>query len=91
MPVIRLQGSNTSIFSSKSTAKGDLLGNLAENCCFGYFGSCLTYFRALSLRRNLRLASSGVPKSYFTRNRRYEREHETSTKRENENKNPSET
>lgn len=61
LPVIRLLGSNTSIFSSRSTAPEDILGNLAENCCLRHCGSCLTYLRALSLRRNPRLASSGEP------------------------------
>lgn len=64
VPVIRLLGSNTSIFSSKSRAPGAVLGNLAKNCCRGYCGSCLTYLRALSLRRNPRLASSGEPMSF---------------------------
>lgn len=64
-PVMRLLGSNTSIFSRRSRADGDMLGNLAENCCFLYCGSCLTYLRALSLRRNPRLASSGDPSSFY--------------------------
>ena len=64
-PVMRLFGSNTSIFSRRSRAAGDMLGNLAENCCFLYCGSCLTYLRALSLRRNPRLASSGDPSSFY--------------------------
>lgn len=67
VPVIRLVGSKTSIFSSKSTALGDILGNLAEICCFGYCGSCLTYRRALLLRRKPRLASSGEPRSCHTK------------------------
>lgn len=62
---MRLLGSKTSIFSNKSTAPGDMLGNLAANGCLGYCGSCLTYLRALSLRRNPRLASSGEPMSFL--------------------------
>lgn len=62
---MRLLGSKTSIFSSKSRAPADVFGNLAANCCLGYCGSCLTYLRALSLRRNPRLASSGEPMSYL--------------------------
>jgi len=42
-----------------------MLGNLAEKFCFGYWGSCFTYLRALSLRRNPRLASSGEPISFL--------------------------
>jgi hypothetical protein len=61
---MRLFGSNTSIFSSKSTAPGDIFGNLTENCCLGNCGSCLTYLRALSLRKNPRLESSGEPMSF---------------------------
>jgi hypothetical protein len=61
---MRLFGSNTSIFSSKSTAPGDIFGNLDENCCLGNCGSCLTYLRALSLRKNPRLESSGEPMSF---------------------------
>ena len=61
---MRLWGSKISIFSSKSTAPGDMLGNLAEKFCLGYCGSCLTYLLALSLRRNPRLESSGEPISY---------------------------
>lgn len=64
VPVMRLLGSKTSIFSSRSKAPGDILGNLVENCCFRHCGSCLTYLRALSLRRNPRLASSGEPISF---------------------------
>lgn len=64
LPVMRLFGSNTSIFSSKSIAPADILGNLARNCCLGYCGSCLTYLRAFSLRRNPRLESSGEPISF---------------------------
>ena len=70
VPVMRLLGSNTSIFSSKSTAKGDLLGNFIENCCFGNCGSCLTYLRALLLRRNPRLESSGEPTSFSSNNKK---------------------
>lgn len=40
-----------------------MLGNIAGKCCLGNWGSCFTYLRALSLRRNFRLVSSGVPKS----------------------------
>lgn len=69
-PVMRLLGSNTSIFSRRSRAAGDMLGNLVENCCFLYCGSCLTYLRALSLRRNPRLASSGDPSSFYIGKRR---------------------
>jgi hypothetical protein len=58
---MRLLGSNTSIFSSRSTAPGDILGNVAEKIFFLYCGSCLTYLRALLLRRKPRLASSGEP------------------------------
>ena len=65
LPVMRLFGSRTSIFSNKSTALGDILGNLAANCCLGYCGSCLTYLQALSLRRNSRLVSSGEPMSFL--------------------------
>lgn len=61
IPVMRLVGSKTSIFSSKSKAPGDILGNLAENCCLRNCGSCFTYLRVLSLRRKPRLASSGEP------------------------------
>lgn len=61
IPAIRLLGSNTSIFSNKSSAPGEVLGNRAENCCLGYCGSCLTYLRALLLLKNPRLASSGEP------------------------------
>lgn len=61
---MRLFGSKTSIFSSKSTAPGDTLGNLAEKFCFGNWGSILTYLLALSLRRKPRLDSSGEPISY---------------------------
>lgn len=61
VPVIRLLGSNTSIFSRRSTAPGDMFGNLREKFCFGYWGSCLTYLLALSLRKNPRLESSGEP------------------------------
>lgn len=68
LPVMRLLGSNTSIFSSRSTAPGDMLGNLAANCCFRHWGNCFMYLRALSLRRNPRLASSGEP-SNFTQKR----------------------
>lgn len=64
IPVIRLLGSNTSILSSKSIAKGEAFGNLAENCCLGNCGSCLTYLRALSLCRKLILESSGEPMSF---------------------------
>ena len=65
LPMMRLFGSKTSIFSNKSTAPGDILGNLVANCCLGYCGSCLTYLRALSLRRNPRLWSSGEPMSFL--------------------------
>lgn len=64
IPVMRRFGSNTSIFSSKSTTPGDLLGNLAAKFCLGNCGSILTYLLALSLRRNPRLVSSGEPISY---------------------------
>lgn len=67
LPVIRLLGSKTSIFSSRSTAPGDMFGNLAENCCFLHCGSCLKYLRALLLRRNPRLASSGEPISFWNK------------------------
>lgn len=60
---MRCSGSNTSIFSSRSSARGDMLGNIAGKCCLGNWGSCFTYLRALSLRRNFRLVSSGVPNS----------------------------
>lgn len=62
---MRLLGSKRSIFSSKSRAPGEVLGNLEEKCCLGYWGSCLTYLLALSLLRNPRLASSGEPMSFF--------------------------
>lgn len=80
VPVIRLLGSKTSIFSSRSTAPADLLGNLVEKFCFLHCGSCLTYLRALSLRRNPRLASSGEPINFKTKRKRtqgwsYKREH----------------
>jgi len=65
LPVMRLFGSRTSIFSNKSTAPGDILRNLAANCCLGYCGSCLTYLQALSLRRNPMLVSSGEPMSFL--------------------------
>lgn len=68
IPVMRLLGSKTSIFSSKSTAPGDILGNPTEKLCFGYWGSCRTYLRALSLRKNPRLESSGEPRSCSTHN-----------------------
>lgn len=42
IPVMRLLGSKTSIFSSKSRAPEEVFGNLAENCSLGYCGSCLT-------------------------------------------------
>lgn len=61
IPVIRLTGSNTSIFSSKSRGSADILGNFAERFCFPNCGSCLRYFLAFSLRRNPRLESSGEP------------------------------
>ena len=64
VPVMRLLGSKTSIFSSKSVAAGDMLGNRAENFCFGYCGSCLTYLRAWLLRRNPKLESSGEPTNF---------------------------
>ena len=67
IPVMRLFGSKTSIFSSRSTAPGDMFGNLREKFCFGYWGSCLTYLLALSLRRNPRLESSGEPISFLWR------------------------
>ena len=65
IPVIRLLGSKTSIFSARSMAIGDILGNFSAKGCFGKRGSCLTYFLALSLRRNPRSESSGEPNNYF--------------------------
>lgn len=65
IPVMRLLGSKISIFSARSKASGDTLGNFCENGCLGTQGSCLTYFLALSLRRNPRSESSGEPNSYF--------------------------
>ena len=65
IPVMRLLGSKTSIFSTRSMAIGDMLGNFSEKGCFGTQGSCLTYFLALSLLRNPRSESSGEPNSYF--------------------------
>lgn len=62
---MRLLGSKTSIFSTRSMAIGDMLGNFSEKGCFGTQGSCLTYFLALSLLRNPRSESSGEPNSYF--------------------------
>jgi hypothetical protein len=64
LPVIRLFGSKTSIFSNKSAAPAEILGNLAAKFCLGYCGSCLTYLRAFSLRRKPRQESSGEPMSY---------------------------
>jgi len=64
---MRLFGSNISIFSNRSNASGNMLGNLAENFCFRYCGSCLMYLLALSLRRNSRLASSGEPNNFCTK------------------------
>lgn len=58
---MRLLGSKTSIFSSKSAAPADMFGNLAEKFCLGYCGSCLTYLLALSLLKNPKLESSGDP------------------------------
>lgn len=63
IPVMRLDGSKTSIFSARSMAIGDKSGNFCGNDCFGTQGSCLTYFRAFSLLRNPRSESSGVPNS----------------------------
>lgn len=71
IPVILLEGSNTSIFSSKSIAPEDMFGNFAFKFCFGYCGSCLTYLRALLLRRNPRLLSSGDPINYQAKNECY--------------------
>lgn len=71
VPVIRLVGSKTSIFSRRSKAPGDILGNLAESCCFRHCGSCLTYLRALSLRRNPRLASSGEPSNFGRKKKKF--------------------
>lgn len=61
---MRLVGSKTSIFSSKSIAAGDMVGNLEENCCLGKWGRCLKYLLGLSLRKNPRLDSSGDPMSF---------------------------
>lgn len=66
-PVMRLLGSKTSIFSSKSTAPADMFGNLAAKFCLGYCGSCLTYLLALSLLKNPKLESSGDPISCFSK------------------------
>lgn len=60
---MRLHGSNTSIFSARSIATGDTCGNFIAKGCFGKCGSCLTYFRALSLLKNPRSESSGEPNS----------------------------
>lgn len=68
VPVIRLHGSNTSIFSARSIAAEEKSGNFWENGCFGLYGSCLTYFLALSLLTNPRSKSSGEPSSYFDNN-----------------------
>jgi hypothetical protein len=62
---MRLHGSNTNIFSARSIANGDTFGNFSTKGCFGKRGSCLTYFRALSLLKNPRSESSGEPNSYF--------------------------
>lgn len=73
VPVIRLLGSKTSIFSSKSRAREEVLGNLEENCCFTYCGSCRTYLLALSLLRKPRLASSGEPMSFHNKEEKYKK------------------
>ena len=65
IPVMRLQGSKTSIFSARSIASGDAFGNFDAKDCLGTFGSCLIYFLALSLLRNPRSESSGEPSSCF--------------------------
>lgn len=65
LPVIRLLGSKTSIFSARSIASGETFGNFCTKGCFGTCGSCLTYFLALSLLKNPRSESSGEPSSCF--------------------------
>lgn len=65
IPVIRLLGSNISIFSSRSRGSGGIWGNLAERFCFVHWGSCLTYLLAFSLRRNSSLESSGEPINFW--------------------------
>jgi hypothetical protein len=69
IPVIRLLGSNTSILSNRSMAPSDMLRKRERKSCLGYGGSCLMYLRALSLRRNPRLASSGDPISFWMKKR----------------------
>ena len=66
---MRLHGSNTSIFSARSIAIGDTFGNFFVKGCLGKCGSCLTYFRALSLLKNPRSESSGEPNSYLENNK----------------------
>lgn len=65
IPVMRLEGSKTSIFSARSIANGDTSGNLDAKGCFSTWGSCFTYFFALSLRKNPRSESSGEPSSWW--------------------------
>lgn len=62
---MRLDGSNTSIFSARLIANGDTFGYFSIKGCLGKRGSCLTYFRALSLLKNPRSESSGEPNSYL--------------------------
>lgn len=62
-PVMRLEGSNTSIFSARSKAVGEMSGNFSVNDCFLTRGSCFKYFLAFSLLKKSRSESSGEPMS----------------------------